>query len=94
MDTIRVLAIFLIGGFGLYLSVINWMILVRGILRKEHHSYTPFLGGGLLAGAILLTPIWPLWWLAFIIDFGSIPWILSYLDVWLLGRVRKSKDQG
>jgi len=94
MDILRIIVIVVLGGIGLYIIVSNWAILVLGFLKKEHHSFSPFLGGGLLAGTIILTPIWPLWWLAFIIDFGSLPWILSCLAVWLLGRVRKSKDQG
>lgn len=88
METLQVLAIFFIGGLGLYLSTLNWIILIRGILLKEHHSFLPVLGGLLLAAGILLTPYWKLWWLAFIIDFGSLPWILSCLVVWLQRRVR------
>lgn len=94
MDILRISVIVIVGGFGLYLIGLNWRILWKGIVSKEHHSVVPFLGGGLLAVAVLLTPMWSLWWFALIVDWGSAPWFLCSLGVVLLRRIRKPLDQG
>ena len=55
----------------------NGWILVSGLLlRRETRSWIPLLGGILGALAFLMAPndkIRSLWWLPFVLDFGSVP---------------------
>lgn len=93
MDILRNILIVILGCVGLYLIGLNWLILWKIVIMKEHHSVVPFLGGGLLAVVVLLTPMWSLWWIALIVDWGSAPWFLCSLGVVLLRRIRKPLDQ-
>ena len=93
MDGLRIIAIIFLGGFGLYIIAANWAALWTGLVKKAHHSASPFLGAGLLASAILLTPVWSLWWIALIVDWGSAPWLLCSMGILLLRKIRKSSEK-
>jgi len=54
------------------------------IRKKEASSWTPLLSGVLLCSAFLLIPYNPyrhLWWLAFVIDWGSLPGIVTTIFI-------------
>jgi len=76
------------GAAALYLSILNWITLVRRFTRLRAASWIPLVGGLLGAGALLLEPSghftqW--WWAAFLVDGGSIPGLLSTAIARLLG---------
>lgn len=79
--TLLAYAVFL---FGLYIALITWFTVIRSFYRykvysiEEHYSLTPFVGGVLMAFTWYVIPYKPLhsyWYLAFIIDFNSVPWL-------------------
>ena len=72
---------------GLYLTVMNWGSLARG------RSWTPLLGGGLLALVALSVPRFrPLFWLPFLLDFGSFPGLSWTLVAWVI-RMRRHEPR-
>jgi hypothetical protein len=81
-----------LGVAALYLSILNWIILVRRFTRPRAPSWIPLIGGLLGAGALLLEPsgrLAPWWWAAFLVDGGWLPGLLSTaLAHWLRGRPR------
>lgn len=82
----------LLGLAGLYLSVLNWVALVRRFTRERASSWTPLIGGALLVAAALVAPSTPLkswWWVAFLIDGGSVPGLLSVPIGILMARARE-----
>lgn len=85
MTATIILSVILISAGG-YLSVLSWGVLVRWLRHDKSTSWFPFLGGGLLAGGVALLP-WDclsrLWWLAFLLDYGSIPGAILALAVHL-----------
>jgi hypothetical protein len=93
MEGLQIIAIVFFGGFGLYIIVANWVILLTSLVKKEHHSFAPFLGLGALVVALLLSPIWQLWWIALIIDVGTVPLLLWSVGAWLLRKIRKFSDE-
>ena len=88
---LRVLGAGLLGIAALYLSVLNWIALVRRWSRPNTSSWIPFVGGVLGAFAVLVEPsgdLVRLWWLAFLVDAGSLPGFASVI----LQRVIKRQD--
>lgn len=73
---------------GLYLTVMNWGSLARG------QSWTPLLGGGLLALVALSVPrVRALFWIPLLLDFGSLPGLSWTLVAWIRrARQRRDKD--
>jgi hypothetical protein len=65
-----------------WLAIANWRVIVRR-KRREGSSIVPVLGGVLGAFALALAPIdlRQFLWLPFILDYGSIPWLVSTLLV-------------
>ncbi len=77
-------------GIGSYIVVLNWGSLLRG------RSWTPLVGGILLAGFAYSVPLLrPYWWLAFLVDFGSGPGITwaaaNLIKVWWNGKGASEK---
>jgi len=70
---------------GLWLIVLNWTVFWRRHIRKQSSSsWIPLLGGALLCAGFVVVPNNPcrwLWWLAFVVDWGSVPGI-TYSVVW------------
>ncbi|MBE6847206.1 MAG: hypothetical protein IJC75_04930 [Oscillospiraceae bacterium] len=73
--------------FGLGITAANWV----GVYRYYKHGHTssriPLLGGAFLAVGFALMPHNPvshLWWLAFLIDCGSLPLLIC--TVWFFIR--------
>ena len=65
------------GAFFIGLSVFNWRVFVKNILRGDTRmSPAPWIGGAAGAFALWLCPeeaAFTWWWIPFCIDFGSIP---------------------
>lgn len=81
----------ILGVVGVYISVFNWVVLVRSFTRKAP-SWIPVFGGVLMAAAAFIQPsgiVRPWWWLALLVDGGSIPGLL-----WTLFLLLKRKKEG
>ncbi len=93
MNEIRYVISIILGGFGLYIITMNWCIVwVSLIKKKEHHSFGPLLGPICLSIALIVIPNNPyasLWWLTFIADFGSLPFIILSIIFFLMGKHKK-----
>ena len=76
MDIIRYIISIVLGVLGLYGIVCNWYAFVLDIKKIRFVSCVPFIGGIALCLAFVIIPnnpyVW-LWWVAFIIDYGSLP---------------------
>lgn len=85
MTATTVLSVILILAGG-YLCFLSWWVLIRWLQYGKHTSWPPFLAGVLLAGGLALLP-WDylsrLWWLAFLLDYGSIPNVIVGLVVYI-----------
>lgn len=85
MDNIRYLLAASLGFMGIWILIINWRIFWSiCIKKKKAPSWTPLLSGALLCSAFVLLPYNPyrwLWWVAFLIDWGSLPGIVSSIFV-------------
>jgi hypothetical protein len=75
-ETANLVIAVLLGAAGAWCAVMNWVALVVSV-RGRHVSTAPLLGGLLGAAALALAPgdasAW--WWVAFVVDYGSIPWL-------------------
>ncbi len=77
----------LAGASGLYIVAMNWGALARG------RSWTPLLGGGLLALVALSVPRFrPLFWLPVLLDFGSFLGLSWALVAWVI-RMRRHEPR-
>lgn len=88
MDLVTVLrwaAAALLACGALWLSIVNWLALVRRFTRQSAPSWIPLVGGLLGAAAVLVEPTGRLarfWWTPFLLDAGSVPGFLT-TAVWL-----------
>ncbi len=77
MKNMQYLISLILGAAGFWIFILNWMVFWQGyIKRKPAPSWIPFLSGCLICAAFLIFPSNPyrrLWWIAFIIDWGSLP---------------------
>jgi hypothetical protein len=75
----------LLGVAGAWCALTNWVALAVSA-RGRHMSTVPLIGGLLGATALALAPgdasDW--WWVAFVADYGSLPWLA--LIAYVLGR--------
>lgn len=87
MQVVAWIAAILLIVFGLWLILLNWLVFYRSFIqRRPSPSWMPLLGGLLLCAGFLIIPgnqYRSLWWLAFIIDWGSAPGI-SHAIIWHL----------
>jgi hypothetical protein len=79
VDYIRYVIATVFGLTGLWLFILNWKVFWNSLVkRKTTASWIPLLAGCLLCVAFLIFPFnsnrW-LCWLAFVIDWGSLPGI-------------------
>jgi len=91
MDIIRYAVSIILGLYGLYIIVMNWCIIYNGIFKKIHSSTGPILGGLLLCISFIIIPNNPyirFWWLAFIIDISSLPYLIYIGITALMGKYR------
>lgn len=98
MELFRYLFAIVLGIFGIYIIIMNWCILLNNTWKKKRYakvkyvSFGPFLGGISLCVAITIIPNNPyswLCWLAFVIDFGSLPWLCYTLFCFATGKHKK-----
>lgn len=83
----------IISGFlGLWIILTNWRIFWVNIRKNRHSSWIPILGGLFLGISFFLIPNnsfrW-LFWIAFIIDWGSLPGTV-YTIIWYVIHNKKS----
>lgn len=82
----------LLGAGFLWLSVMNWIILVQRFTRTRAPSWMPLLGAVLGIAAIFMDPdrrFVAFWWAPLIVDAGTLPGILASLGWWVVRRRRK-----
>jgi len=71
----------LLFAIGITISIGNWAVFISGVRGKGSASFCPIVGGVCLFWAFSIQPFdfsWQLSLISFLIDFGSIPWM-----VWL-----------
>lgn len=69
----------ILGLFGLWITFANWVGVFRYYKYHKSSSRIPLFGGLFLALGFALIPDNPvshLWWLAFLIDCGSLPLLI------------------
>lgn len=77
---------------GLYMSVMNWVIVIRHYLYQKTSSMVIGVPGVLLAFGLSALPdreIAIYWWLAFFVDFSCIPYLLYLLFCHVLWKLNK-----
>ena len=64
---------------GLFISMMNWGVFFSRIFSGSSSSHVIFVGGLLLMFGLMALPepYCRLWWLALLVDYGSVPWLLS-----------------
>jgi hypothetical protein len=75
----------------IWISLANWAVVIRGLRGRGHASWIPIVGGLLGAAGCWLAPdgaLLDVWWVPFIVDFGSAPGCVVTLGYLLLRRVR------
>jgi hypothetical protein len=98
MDTVDVLRWLLavpLGLFGVWVTACNYACIYLGLVRREHHSIVPLVGGTCVALAWLLCPAavargWA--WLPLAIDPGS--WVCVIVGPYLLVLAFRRRDEG
>jgi hypothetical protein len=78
---------------GIAVIAMNWMIVARALLklRSKVPSWVPLMGGTLSAVGFLVIPnphLHRLWWLSFLLDWGSAPGFAS-TAAWYLRKYLK-----
>lgn len=91
MAVVQYLLGILLGSAGVWVICVNWRIFWTCHVRKRHSpSWLPILGGLLVGIAFVIWPKNPVRWLAwvaFVLDWGSVPGI-GYSIYWHLARRR------
>jgi hypothetical protein len=76
----------------LWLSILNWSVAWRGLVRRQlAPSGIPLLGGSLGALGLVAVPLPEVarfWWLPLLLDWGCAPGLLHALLYHVLRRVR------
>jgi hypothetical protein len=78
-----------------WLSTLNWIALVRRFSSRGYApSWIPLVGGVLGLAALLLAPSLALrrfWWVALVVDGGSIPGLAATLGFTLYRRASRGR---
>ena len=75
------------------ISSANWACVVQGLRGRGHSSWIPLVGGMLGAAGCWLAPdgaLLKVWWVPFIVDFGSAPGLVVTLGGLLLRKARQA----
>lgn len=75
LEIVRWVATILLGAFCLFVVVMNFGCFLTSILRKEHHSVVPFVGGISGCLAMLACPVGQVYrwaWIPLVLDLGSL----------------------
>jgi hypothetical protein len=74
-----------------------WIAAVVGLVKREHSSWIPLIGGGLGCTGCLLSPYTALnrlWWLPLLVDLGCVPgftYSTVYFAIWFIrGKGRRT----
>lgn len=78
----------IVASVALYFCVVNWICLISRLTKLRSPSWVPLVPGILLALAMSLSPLeqvasW--WWIAFLVDGGSVPGLLLTV-CWIASR--------
>ncbi len=57
MSIIRYILSFLIGGLGVWIVIMNWLVIYAFVKHKKRSSGAPFAGAILLILALLILPV-------------------------------------
>lgn len=63
---------------GAFIMFMNWRVVFQWIVKREHSSWIPLVGGSLAAVGLTVIPFKQAstyWWLPLILDWGSLPGI-------------------
>jgi hypothetical protein len=94
LGLLRWLCAIVLAALALWLSLLNWITLVRQLRSTSSSSWIPLFGGLLGLGALLVAPhpiAGRFWWVPFLVDGGSLPGLATTL-VWHL--VRRGRHVG
>jgi hypothetical protein len=83
----------LLGG---YVILGNYWFGVMALLKKEHSSWVPVLGGGCASVGCLLSPhmaLNKLWWVPLFADLGCVPGIIYSLVYFVFIWVRNNRKR-
>lgn len=72
--------VIIMGLLGLWITISNWRGVFRYYKYKKSTTSIPLFGGLFIAIAFVFIPNNPVsyvWWLAFLIDYGSLPLLLQ-----------------
>ena len=91
----------IIGGFllafGAFISIGNWITLIKTVIKKGSTSFIPILGGTFAFIGLAIIPVQDrfIWlWVPFVADWGCIPmWTLIGFST-LTGRMKWNEDAG
>jgi hypothetical protein len=71
----------------------NWSVLLRYAIRRARGSVVPLLGGGLMAaGSLAIAELRPWWWLFLLIDYGTLPLLVSASVAYVWRRFSEGRD--
>jgi hypothetical protein len=88
MATVQIGIAAFLGVACLWISFVNWSLLITLLVRGRAPALIPLVGGLLGVAAILLGPapaLRPYWWLPFLVDAGSLPGLVA-AALWSLRR--------
>lgn len=78
--------------FGWLIIVSNWKVAYRNIVKKEKQSWIGFFGGGFVGLAFMIfpnNPVWYMFWVAWLIDWGCVPGTMYTIIYYLYHRFKK-----
>ncbi|WP_298486005.1 hypothetical protein [uncultured Ruminococcus sp.] len=79
MQIIRYILATTLGCLGIWIVIMNWLVIYAFVKHNKKSSGTPFVGAILLIFALLILPFKiPLWIfvIPLIIDYSCFPWII------------------
>ena len=80
---------------GLFLIIMNWMIVYSIYVKKQHSSWVPLLGGLFCLVGLAGLPIEGIekfWWVPLTIDYGCFPVLVQL--AWSLAIGKRKKMRG
>jgi hypothetical protein len=73
------------------IAVVNWGVLIRGVVKRVRGTWIPLFGGVCGAAGVLVLPLdgaWRFFWLPLVLDWGSIPGLVHAGVLMLRRRAR------
>lgn len=94
MESLRYIISGLLFIIFLWVAICNLWIIVRYYLKKQPGSTIPLIGGlsGVLALFVIpFNQLRSLWWIPLVIDWGSLPLVVTYLISLIKGKRENSQ---